>query len=105
MHLEDILSAVLRMGFIVSIINLEWINFARVYTVVNYDLCFSGGMDIVFSIFQSFSHASASGWCFFTLEDSVYGVMLREVSSTIYRWQGVFIPLEVKTSLILQYTK
>ncbi|XP_045053798.2 adhesion G-protein coupled receptor V1 [Desmodus rotundus] len=52
------------------------------------------GMDIVFSIFQSFSHASASGWCFFTLEDSVYGVMLREVSSTIYRWQGVFIPLE-----------
>ncbi|XP_054434571.1 adhesion G-protein coupled receptor V1 [Pteronotus mesoamericanus] len=52
------------------------------------------GMDIVFSIFQSFFDALASGWCFFTLEDSVYGVMLRKVSSTIYRWQGVFIPLE-----------
>ncbi|KAF6125476.1 hypothetical protein HJG60_009913 [Phyllostomus discolor] len=52
------------------------------------------GMDIVFSIFQSFFDASASGWCFFTLEDSVYGIMLRKTSSTIYRWQGVFIPVE-----------
>ncbi|XP_059551072.1 adhesion G-protein coupled receptor V1 [Myotis daubentonii] len=52
------------------------------------------GMHIVFSIFQSFFDASASGWCFFTLEDSIYGVMLRKVSSTVYRWQGVFIPLE-----------
>ncbi|XP_036887970.1 adhesion G-protein coupled receptor V1 [Sturnira hondurensis] len=52
------------------------------------------GMDIVFSIFQSFFDVSASGWCFFTLEDSVYGVMLRKMSSTIYRWQGVFFPLE-----------
>ncbi|KAM5328541.1 adhesion G-protein coupled receptor V1 [Glossophaga mutica] len=52
------------------------------------------GMDIVFSIFQSFFGASASGWCFFTLEDSVYAVMLRKMSSTIYQWQGVFIPLE-----------
>ncbi|XP_019589799.2 adhesion G-protein coupled receptor V1 [Rhinolophus sinicus] len=52
------------------------------------------GMDVVFSIFQSFFNASASGWCFFTLEDSIYGVMLRKLSSTVYRWQGVFIPLE-----------
>nr|XP_021553254.1 G-protein coupled receptor 98 [Neomonachus schauinslandi] len=52
------------------------------------------GMDAVFSIVQSFLEASASGWCFFTLEDSIYGVMLRKLSSTIYRWQGIFIPLE-----------
>ncbi|XP_036868013.2 adhesion G-protein coupled receptor V1 [Manis javanica] len=52
------------------------------------------GVDVVFSIFQSFLDASPSGWCFFTLEDSVYGVMLRKLSSTLYRWQGIFIPLE-----------
>ncbi|XP_039111424.1 adhesion G-protein coupled receptor V1 [Hyaena hyaena] len=52
------------------------------------------GMDAVFSIVQSFLDVSPSGWCFFTLEDSVYGIMLRKVSSTIYRWQGMFIPLE-----------
>ncbi|XP_040304713.1 adhesion G-protein coupled receptor V1 isoform X6 [Herpailurus yagouaroundi] len=52
------------------------------------------GMDAVFSIVQSFLDASPSGWCFFILEDSIYGVMLRKVSSTIYRWQGIFIPLE-----------
>ncbi|XP_004678196.1 PREDICTED: G-protein coupled receptor 98 [Condylura cristata] len=52
------------------------------------------GIDVVFSIFQSFMDTSASGWCFFTLEDSTYGVMLRKVSSTIYRWQGIFVPLE-----------
>ncbi|VCX38240.1 unnamed protein product, partial [Gulo gulo] len=51
-------------------------------------------MDAVFSIVQSFFDASASGWCFFTLEDSVYGIMLRKLSSTVYRWQGIFIPLE-----------
>lgn len=62
---------------------------------MNHDLCFSGGTEVVFSIFQSFFDASASGWCFFTLEDSVYGLMLRKLSSTVYRWQGVFIPLEV----------
>ncbi|XP_042811947.1 adhesion G-protein coupled receptor V1 [Panthera leo] len=52
------------------------------------------GMDAVFSIVQSFLDASPSGWCFFILEDSIYGVMLRKVSSTIYRWQGIFVPLE-----------
>ncbi|XP_054544211.1 adhesion G-protein coupled receptor V1 isoform X2 [Talpa occidentalis] len=52
------------------------------------------GTDVVFSIFQSFLDTSASGWCFFTLEDSTYGVMLRKLSSTIYRWQGIFVPLE-----------
>uniref|UniRef100_A0A8C0C9F3 Adhesion G-protein coupled receptor V1 n=1 Tax=Balaenoptera musculus TaxID=9771 RepID=A0A8C0C9F3_BALMU len=52
------------------------------------------GMDVKFSIFQSFLDASASGWCFFTLEDSVYGIMLRKLSSTVYRWQGIFVPLE-----------
>lgn len=61
-------------------------------------ICVSGGMDAVFSIVQSFLDVSPSGWCFFTLEDSVYGIMLRKVSSTIYRWQGMFIPLEVNIS-------
>ncbi|XP_077893555.1 adhesion G-protein coupled receptor V1-like isoform X4 [Ictidomys tridecemlineatus] len=48
------------------------------------------GMDVVFSIFQSFLDKPVSGWCFFTLEDSVYGIMLRKSSFTIYRWQGIF---------------
>nr|XP_031304026.1 adhesion G-protein coupled receptor V1 [Camelus dromedarius] len=52
------------------------------------------GMDVVFSVFQSFLDSSASSWCFLTLEDSVYGVMLRKLSSTVYRWQGIFVPLE-----------
>ncbi|XP_037657723.1 adhesion G-protein coupled receptor V1 [Choloepus didactylus] len=55
------------------------------------------GMDVVFSIFQSFLDQSASGWCFFTVEDLIYAVMLRKWSmgfSTIYRWQGIFIPVE-----------
>lgn len=72
--------------------------FRRAYTLANLDLCFSGGVDVVFSIFQSFLDASPSGWCFFTLEDSVYGVMLRKLSSTLYRWQGIFIPLEVNVT-------
>ncbi|XP_016041836.2 adhesion G-protein coupled receptor V1 [Erinaceus europaeus] len=53
------------------------------------------GMDLVLSTFQSFLDISASGWCFFTLEDSMYGVMLRKLSSTVYRWQGTFIPCAV----------
>ncbi|XP_008827569.1 adhesion G-protein coupled receptor V1 [Nannospalax galili] len=52
------------------------------------------GMDVVFSVFQSFFDKSASGWCFFTVEDSVYGIMLRKSSFTIYRWQGTFLPFE-----------
>uniref|UniRef100_A0A452G4U0 Adhesion G-protein coupled receptor V1 n=1 Tax=Capra hircus TaxID=9925 RepID=A0A452G4U0_CAPHI len=52
------------------------------------------GMDVTFSTFQSFLDASASGWCFFTLEDSVHGLMLRKLSSTLYRWQGIFVPFE-----------
>ncbi|OWK12555.1 hypothetical protein Celaphus_00003868, partial [Cervus elaphus hippelaphus] len=52
------------------------------------------GMDVMFSMFQSFLDASASGWCFFTLEDSVHGLMLRKLSSTLYRWQGIFVPFK-----------
>ncbi|KAM6148616.1 adhesion G-protein coupled receptor V1 [Erethizon dorsatum] len=52
------------------------------------------GMDVVFSTVQSFLNESASGWCFFTLKDSVYGIMLRKSSFTLYRWQGIFIPLQ-----------
>ncbi|XP_045141134.1 adhesion G-protein coupled receptor V1 [Echinops telfairi] len=63
------------------------------------------GMDIVLSIFQSFFNESASAWCFFTLEDSVYGIMLRRSSmgfSTVYRWQGLFVPVE---DLTIEYPK
>ncbi|XP_036063369.1 adhesion G-protein coupled receptor V1 [Onychomys torridus] len=52
------------------------------------------GVDLVFSVFQSFFDQTASGWCFFTVEDSVYGVMLRKASLVVYRWQGTFIPVE-----------
>ncbi|CAH6787485.1 Adgrv1 [Phodopus roborovskii] len=52
------------------------------------------GVDVVFSVFQSFFDKTASGWCFFTVEDSVYGVMLRISSLVVYRWQGTFIPVE-----------
>ncbi|XP_054994600.1 adhesion G-protein coupled receptor V1 [Sorex araneus] len=52
------------------------------------------GIDVVFSIFQSFFDVSASGWCFFTWEDLVYGIMLRKLSLTLYRWQGVFTPIQ-----------
>ncbi|XP_073933195.1 adhesion G-protein coupled receptor V1 isoform X3 [Castor canadensis] len=51
------------------------------------------GVDVVFAIFQSFLDKSSFTWCFFTLEDSTYGIMLREASLTIYRWQGIFIPV------------
>ncbi|KAL2779432.1 adhesion G-protein coupled receptor V1 precursor [Daubentonia madagascariensis] len=52
------------------------------------------GMDLVFSIFQTFLDESASGWCFFPVENSIYGIMLRKSSFTVYRWQGIFIPVE-----------
>uniref|UniRef100_A0A2K6F8J3 Adhesion G-protein coupled receptor V1 n=1 Tax=Propithecus coquereli TaxID=379532 RepID=A0A2K6F8J3_PROCO len=52
------------------------------------------GMDLVFSIFQTFLDESASGWCFFTSDNSTYGIMLRKSSFTVYRWQGIFIPVE-----------
>ncbi|XP_069912554.1 adhesion G-protein coupled receptor V1 [Oryctolagus cuniculus] len=52
------------------------------------------GTNAVLSIFQSFLEESASGWCFLNLEESVYGIMLRSSSVTVYRWQGVFTPVE-----------
>ncbi|XP_028615942.1 adhesion G-protein coupled receptor V1 [Grammomys surdaster] len=52
------------------------------------------GMNVVFSIFQSFFDKTALDWCFFTVEDSVYGIMLRKFSLVVYRWQGTFIPVE-----------
>ncbi|KAM4875921.1 adhesion G-protein coupled receptor V1 [Thomomys bottae] len=51
------------------------------------------GMDSVFSTFQSFLNKSSFGWCFFTLEDLTYGIILRKSSLTVYRWQGIFIPV------------
>ncbi|XP_051028356.1 adhesion G-protein coupled receptor V1 [Acomys russatus] len=52
------------------------------------------GMDVVFSTFQSFFDKTAGGWCFFPVEDSIYGIMLRKSSIVVYRWQGTFIPVE-----------
>ncbi|XP_053910929.1 adhesion G-protein coupled receptor V1 [Cuculus canorus] len=51
----------------------------------------------VLSVFQSFKDESASGWCFFTSGELLYGVLLRKppaTFSTIYRWKGVFVPVE-----------
>ena len=44
---------------------------------------------------------SISFWCFFTLEDSVHGLMLRKLSSTLYRWQGIFVPFEVSITYVM----
>ena len=71
------------------------------FTQGNHGLCFSGGMDVMFSMFQSFLDASAYGWCFFTLEDSVHGLMLRKLSSTLYRWQGIFVPFKVSITYVM----
>ena len=54
----------------------------------------------MFSMFQSFLDASAYGWCFFTLGDSVHGLMLRKLSSTLYRWQGIFVPFKVSITYV-----
>ncbi|XP_029429217.1 adhesion G-protein coupled receptor V1 [Rhinatrema bivittatum] len=54
------------------------------------------GENTVLSITQSFPGKSFSRWCFFHVRDSLYGILLRtSVSpSTIYQWQGVFVPVE-----------
>ncbi|XP_058512174.1 adhesion G-protein coupled receptor V1 [Ochotona princeps] len=52
------------------------------------------GMHAVLSVFQNFLEDSASGWCFFNLHESAYGIMLQKPSVALYRWQGVFIPVE-----------
>jgi hypothetical protein len=71
------------------------IRFRCNYIHVNIYFIISGGMDVVFSIFQSFFDKTALDWCFFTVEGSVYGVMLRKSSLVVYRWQGTFVPVEV----------
>uniref|UniRef100_A0A8C8RXK2 Adhesion G-protein coupled receptor V1 n=1 Tax=Pelusios castaneus TaxID=367368 RepID=A0A8C8RXK2_9SAUR len=55
-----------------------------------------GGISVL-SVLQSFVEASASGWCFFTSGESVYGVLLRTSPasfSSVYQWRGVFVPIE-----------
>ncbi|XP_069736689.1 adhesion G-protein coupled receptor V1, partial [Phaenicophaeus curvirostris] len=55
-----------------------------------------GGISVL-SVFQSFEDESASGWCFFTSGELLYGVLLRKppaMFSTIYQWKGVFVPVE-----------
>lgn len=70
-----------------------------IYTYIMIYFIVLGGVDLVFSVFQSFLDQTTSGWCFFTVEDSVYGVMLRKLSLVVYRWQGTFIPVEVNITL------
>lgn len=67
----------------------------QLYTQINIYFIILGGMDVVFSIFQSFFDKTALDWCFFSVGDSVYGVMLRKSSLVVYRWQGTFVPVEV----------
>ncbi|XP_032062639.1 adhesion G-protein coupled receptor V1 [Aythya fuligula] len=55
-----------------------------------------GGISVL-SVLQSFVEESASGWCFFTSGEILYGVLLRmppALFSTVYQWKGVFVPVE-----------
>ncbi|KAH0628079.1 hypothetical protein JD844_008789 [Phrynosoma platyrhinos] len=56
-----------------------------------------GGLSVL-STLQSFVEDPISGWCFFTAENFLYGILLRRkpaVSSLIYQWRGVFVPIEI----------
>lgn len=62
----------------------------------------SGGSISVLSTLQSFVEESASGWCFFTLGETLYGILMRTppaTFSTLYQWKGVFVPVEVNICL------
>ncbi|NWX90484.1 GPR98 protein, partial [Nothoprocta pentlandii] len=55
-----------------------------------------GGISVL-SVLQSFVEESSSTWCFFTSGEILYGVLLRTppaTFSTVYRWKGVFVPVE-----------
>uniref|UniRef100_A0A8C7EBG5 Adhesion G-protein coupled receptor V1 n=1 Tax=Nothoprocta perdicaria TaxID=30464 RepID=A0A8C7EBG5_NOTPE len=55
-----------------------------------------GGISVL-SVLQSFVEESSSTWCFFTSGEILYGVLLRTppaTFSTLYRWKGVFVPVE-----------
>ncbi|XP_078413685.1 adhesion G-protein coupled receptor V1 [Cetorhinus maximus] len=56
----------------------------------------------VLSTLQNFPESLSSGWCFMTLNNTLFGIVLRvsgnsskaEVLSTLYQWQGVFVPVQ-----------
>ncbi|XP_068103893.1 adhesion G-protein coupled receptor V1 [Hyperolius riggenbachi] len=52
------------------------------------------GPNSVLSVLQSFFNVSASGWCFFSHEDTQYGVMIGQFTSRLYEWRGVFVPIQ-----------
>ncbi|XP_060617754.2 adhesion G-protein coupled receptor V1 isoform X2 [Anolis sagrei] len=55
-----------------------------------------GGLSVL-STLQSFMEDPISSWCFFTAGDLLYGILLSRnpaVKSSIYQWQGVFVPIE-----------
>ncbi|XP_048383057.2 adhesion G-protein coupled receptor V1 isoform X4 [Stegostoma tigrinum] len=54
------------------------------------------------STLQNFPESFGAAWCFLTLNNSLFGIFLRtsgsssraNVLSTIYQWQGVFVPVQ-----------
>ncbi|XP_039615272.1 adhesion G-protein coupled receptor V1 [Polypterus senegalus] len=53
-----------------------------------------GGNIPFFSAYQNLLKRSFSGWCSFTLGDSLYGFLLESMDSILYKWQGVFVPIQ-----------
>ncbi|XP_078070005.1 adhesion G-protein coupled receptor V1 [Mustelus asterias] len=62
----------------------------------------------VLSTLQNFPEPLGSGWCFVTLNNTLFGIFLRvsasnsnaDVLSTIYRWQGVFVPVQIQSLIV-----
>ncbi|GCB66672.1 hypothetical protein scyTo_0007916 [Scyliorhinus torazame] len=56
----------------------------------------------VLSTLQNFPESFGSGWCFMTLNNTLFGIFLRvsksssnaDALSTLYQWQGVFVPVQ-----------
>ncbi|XP_043565048.1 adhesion G-protein coupled receptor V1 isoform X2 [Chiloscyllium plagiosum] len=54
------------------------------------------------STLQSFPELFGQGWCFLTLNNSLFGLFLRtsgssssaDILSTLYQWQGIFVPVQ-----------
>ncbi|XP_038661208.1 adhesion G-protein coupled receptor V1 isoform X3 [Scyliorhinus canicula] len=56
----------------------------------------------VLSTLQNFPESFGSGWCFVTLNNTLFGIFLRmsksssnaDALSILYQWQGVFVPVQ-----------
>ncbi|XP_043920117.1 adhesion G-protein coupled receptor V1 [Protopterus annectens] len=57
------------------------------------------GDNSILSVFQTFQGQAASAWCFFTFNQTLYGIHLliypAEGPSIVYQWKGSFVPLQV----------